>query len=281
MASSNLEKAGNVIKTYRPAIVGVSAMLATTTVFLHRAETHGAIKLKPVPRMAARAVTWIGSGMKPREWVGVHTRHHKYTDQAPDPNVPKSGDPHSPVQNGRFGVAKVLVGNVPMYRKAAKELEPGDYPAQLNQDKWDRKLFDKGMLGLGVLAGVYLAASKGDVKKAGKNWGAHVATVMVAGGVINGLAHAGEGSMAKALVKGPKPDDENNYARNLSAIPTLATVGEGTHKQHHEDPSSVWFNENHLLDPGGMMAMAAVKLGAAELATKPPEQLAQQERIAG
>ena len=248
-------------------------MLATTSVFLHREATHGALKLKPAPRMAARAITWVASGMKPREWAGVHTKHHKYTDQAPDPEIPKSGDPHSPIQNGRFGVAKVLVGNVPMYRKAAKELEPGDYRPELNPDKWDKKFFDRGMVGLGVLAGIYLAVNKGDAKKAGKNWAAHVVTVMAAGGVINGLGHAGEGSMAKALVNGPKPDEDGNFARNLSTIPTLATVGEGSHKQHHEDPSSIWFNEKHWKDPGGMLATAAIAVGAAELGTKPPEQI--------
>jgi stearoyl-CoA desaturase (delta-9 desaturase) len=274
MTNVNLEKAGNVLRTYEPAIIGVTAMLATTSVFLHRAETHGSLKLKPVPRMAARAITWVGSGMKPREWVGVHIRHHKYTDQAPDPDIPKSGDPHSPFQNGRFGVLKVLVGNVPMYRKAARELEPGDYPPELNQDKWDKRLFDKGILGLGVLAGIYLAAKKGDAKTAGKNWAAHVVAVMAAGGVINGLSHAGNGPMVDALVNGPKADEDGNYARNLSDVPTVGTMGEGSHKNHHEDPSNIWFNEKHWLDPGGMIAAASIKNGLAEAGTKPPTDVA-------
>src|SRR5438105_3671063 len=99
----NLHRTAEFLKDHSPALVGIGAMLATTTVFLHRAETHEAITLKPAPRMAARAITWIASGMKPREWVGVHRRHHELTDQP--------GDPHSPAQNGRFGVLKVLAGN--------------------------------------------------------------------------------------------------------------------------------------------------------------------------
>ncbi len=256
MANPNLHRAAEIIRTHGPAAAGILTMLGTTTVFLHRAETHGALKLKPVPRMAARAITWIGSGMKPREWVGVHSKHHKFTDNP--------GDPHSPLMNGRFGVAKVLVGNVPMYRRAARELKPGDYPADLNQDKWDRALFDKGLIGLGVLAGIYLAVHKGNAKNALKNWGTHVVTIMAAGGVINGLSHAGDGTMTGALMNGPLPDTDGNYARNLTPVLTQATMGEGSHKNHHEDPSQIWFNDNHWLDPGGLLATAAIKLGLAE-----------------
>ncbi len=235
----------------------ITTMLGITTVFLHRAETHGSIKLKPPVRFAARMGTWLLSGMKPREWVGVHGRHHDNTD------TPE--DPHSPIQNGRFGVAKVLFGNVPMYRRAAKQLTPGDYPAQLEPDKWDKLLFDRGILGQIALGGILTAVAKGNLKKSMSWLAVHDVAMFIAGGVVNGSAHSGQARFSHALLHEPVPDENGNYARNMTLAPTLATVGEGSHLNHHEDPSRMVFNDNPWRDPGGLACLALMKLNLAEL----------------
>ncbi|TML37588.1 MAG: hypothetical protein E6G27_17190 [Actinobacteria bacterium] len=60
-----------------------------TTVYLHRTLSHRAMALTPGPTFAFRVLTWITTGIRPRQWVAVHRRHHAFTDV--------EGDPHSPV----------------------------------------------------------------------------------------------------------------------------------------------------------------------------------------
>ena len=72
--------------------------------------SHRAITMSPGLRFTCRALTWIMTGIKPREWVAVHRRHHAFTDV--------EGDPHSPVLEG---FATVQIGNVVLYRRAARD----------------------------------------------------------------------------------------------------------------------------------------------------------------
>ncbi|HVA44204.1 MAG TPA: fatty acid desaturase, partial [Acidimicrobiales bacterium] len=103
-----------------------------TTVFLHRALSHRALTLSPGVTFAFRVVIWLSTGIRPRQWVAVHRKHHAFTDV--------EGDPHSPVI---LGYAKVQLGNVGLYRKAAKdETLVAKYARDLPADRWDRVLFD-------------------------------------------------------------------------------------------------------------------------------------------
>jgi stearoyl-CoA desaturase (Delta-9 desaturase) len=92
--------------------VGVAlcqAALVLTTVYLHRALAHRALRMTPALAWACRILTWLMTGIRPRQWVAVHRKHHAFTDE--------TGDPHSPVL---AGWAAVQFGNVWMYRKVAK-----------------------------------------------------------------------------------------------------------------------------------------------------------------
>lgn len=260
-------------KTTLAAAAGsVTAMNLITTVFLHRSESHGSLRLHPKLRFMARAGTWLLSGMKPREWVGVHAgKHHPAADEATDP--------HSPVQNGRFGVLKVLFTNVSMYKKAARNLEPGDYPDRLKPDALDKAVFDKAMLGqlalFGIFTAVHKAASKDklvpSMVRAGVTLGLHDLVFVAGGGVINGFGHAGRKPLYRALLSPPEPYDDGTYAKNLNVPLTLTTVGEGSHRNHHEDPRRLVFNDNPLLDPGGLLALGLIKAGLAEKGLTPPQ----------
>src|SRR6059058_3299908 len=84
---------------------------AVTTIYLHRALSHRALTLAPGVVGVARVLTWITTGIRPRQWVAVHRKHHAFTDV--------DGDPHSPVL---LGYAKVQFGNVGLYRKVAKDI---------------------------------------------------------------------------------------------------------------------------------------------------------------
>src|ERR1700741_2086911 len=94
-------------------VVGLAVcQLATlvTTVFLHRALSHRALTLRPGLTFVLRAITWITTGIKPRQWAAVPRKHHAHTDV--------DGDPHSPLLEG---FAMVQLGNVQLYRRVATD----------------------------------------------------------------------------------------------------------------------------------------------------------------
>jgi stearoyl-CoA desaturase (delta-9 desaturase) len=118
-----------------------------TTIFLHRTLSHRAITMSPGLRFACRFVTWMTTGIRPRQWVAVHRKHHAFTDV--------TGDPHSPVLQGFW---RVQIANVVLYRRAAKERQTVEkYARDMPPDRWDRVLFDHALLGLGFgIALLYL-----------------------------------------------------------------------------------------------------------------------------
>src|SRR5215475_14057107 len=60
-----------------------------TTVYLHRELAHRAIRLRAPLNAFFRVVVWLTVGIKPREWVAVHRKHHAFTDVEGDPHSPK------------------------------------------------------------------------------------------------------------------------------------------------------------------------------------------------
>jgi len=84
----------------------------TTTVYLHRSLTHRALTVHPIAAFPCRVVIWMTTGMRPREWVAVHRKHHASTDTAEDP--------HSPMVVGFW---RVQLGNVGLYKRAARDDE--------------------------------------------------------------------------------------------------------------------------------------------------------------
>ena len=82
---------------------------ACTTVFLHRSLAHRALVLRRPAVEAFRLLQWITTGIRPRQWVAVHRKHHAFTD------IP--GDPHSPVLLGWW---RVQMRNVQLYRHEAR-----------------------------------------------------------------------------------------------------------------------------------------------------------------
>ena len=90
-------------------LVVAQVALYLTTIYLHRALSHRAITLSPVTTSVCRVLTWVLTGIRPRQWVAVHRKHHAFTD--------RPGDPHSPVL---LGYATVQWTNVMLYRKVAR-----------------------------------------------------------------------------------------------------------------------------------------------------------------
>src|SRR5205823_3129365 len=56
------------------AVCQLGALL--TTLYLHRGLAHRALALAPPVAFVCRGLTWIVTGIRPRQWVAVHRKHH-------------------------------------------------------------------------------------------------------------------------------------------------------------------------------------------------------------
>lgn len=187
--------------------------LLCTTIYLHRTLSHRALTVTRPVRMTFRVVLWLTTGIRPRQWVAVHRRHHAFTD------VP--GDPHSPVL---LGFWKVQLGNVYLYKKAIAE---GDatmkYAKDLPADKWDRVLFDHAFIGLGIGIGILCLSFGWEVGLLAAAF--HTVIYLSLNAAVNAVGH----TYGRRIY-------ENN-ATNTQWLAWLAG-GEGLHNNHHAAPTS-------------------------------------------
>jgi stearoyl-CoA desaturase (delta-9 desaturase) len=200
-------------------LIGLAvAQVATwaTSVYLHRGLSHKALELHPLPRFAFRALIWMTVGIKPREWVAVHRKHHAYTDV--------EGDPHSPVL---LGWVRVELTNAALYRKVARDPEQvARYAKDLPRDRWDRVLFDHGWLGLAFGIGLLVVVFNPIIAVVAAV--THTAAYLLMNAAVNSIGHT----------FGRRPYE--NSATNLQWLAWL-TGGEGLHNNHHEAPTSARF----------------------------------------
>lgn len=236
-----------------PVIVAILLGLAlaqvamvVTTVYLHRAGAHRALTLRPVAEHVARPVVWLTTGLRPREWIAVHRRHHAATDT--------EEDPHSPVV---LGVWRVQFANAALYRRAARQPRTlAKYGRDHPPDALDRLLYDRAWLGLGIgiVALCLLFALVFDAWWLGLVAAAvHAATYLLAGGAVNGIGHT--------WGRRPYP----NSATNLAWLGWL-TAGEGLHNNHHAAPTSARLARRRgEVDPGWWVVSALCALRLAEL----------------
>src|SRR5918996_4007242 len=124
-------------------LIGVAVSLIAnmaTTVYLHRALAHRALTLRLPAAHAFRFMVWVTTGIRPRQWVAVHRKHHAFTDV--------EGDPHSPVLHGWV---KVQLMNVAMYRREARNPRTLErYARDLPPTRLDRLFYDHAFVGLGL-----------------------------------------------------------------------------------------------------------------------------------
>jgi stearoyl-CoA desaturase (delta-9 desaturase) len=226
--------------------VGLAVSLianVATTVYLHRALSHRALTLSPVAAWGFRVLVWITTGIRPRQWVAVHRKHHAFTDV--------DGDPHSPVL---LGWVRVQIANVALYRREANNPETlRRYAKDLPADRWDRILFDRALvgLGLGVALLVILLGPVAGLLAAF----VHVNLYLGGSAAVNAIGHH--------FGRRPYP----NSAGNLQWLAFL-TAGEGLHNNHHAAPTSArlshrWFE----IDPGWWVirTLSALRLATVRL----------------
>ena len=214
---------------------------AATTIYLHRGLSHRALRLRGPAPFVFRTVVWLSTGIRPREWVAVHRKHHAYTDEV--------DDPHSPVV---LGWRTVQMKNVALYRAALRDPHLVEkYARDLPRDRWDVALFDRSALGL-TLGTVILVLVFGPTL-----------------GLLAAFAHANMYLSGSAAVNalghhfGRRP--YANLATNLQWL-AFYTMGEGLHNNHHAAPSSPRLSHRRSeIDPGWWVIRALSLLGLAQL----------------
>ena len=216
-----------------------------TTVFLHRALAHKALTLHPIASFVARVTIWLSTGIRPRQWVAVHRKHHAFTDQ--------EGDPHSPVL---LGWKNVQMRNVALYRKSANDPQTVErYAKDLPKTRLDSYLFDRALLGLGL--GIALLIFVFGPLIGSLAAFVHLNAYLAGSAAVNAIAHH----------FGRQP--YANGAGNLQWL-ALLTAGEGLHNNHHAAPTSARLSHRwYELDPGWWLirGLSVVRLAKVRLAT--------------
>lgn len=212
-----------------------------STVYLHRALSHRAVTLAPGVAFGCRILTWMLTGIKPRQWVAVHRKHHAHTDEP--------GDPHSPVL---LGYAKVQWANVALYRTPARDpATVARYARDLPADRFDRILFDRSLLGLGVGVGFLWFLFGWEVAVVAA--GVHTVLYLLGSAAINAVGHHW----------GSRPYD--NLATNNQWLAWLV-AGEGLHNNHHAASTSSRFSlDRRQYDPGWWVVRLLVRMRCATL----------------
>jgi stearoyl-CoA desaturase (delta-9 desaturase) len=220
--------------------------IAVTTVYLHRTLAHRALQLHPVVQVPCRFVIWVTTGMRPREWVAVHRKHHASVDTIDDPHSPKV-----------VGFWRVQLGNVGLYKRVAGDQDnTRRYARDLAADRLDRLAFDYAFAGLAIGVTILVA---GLFALGFPIWvgflaaGIHAVSYVMLSGAINAIGHH----------KGKQPYD--NSATNGQLL-ALMTGGEGLHNNHHAAPTSARFALHRgEIDPGWLYVRTLVFLRLARV----------------
>jgi stearoyl-CoA desaturase (delta-9 desaturase) len=217
-----------------------------TSIYLHRALAHRALKVHPLADVIFRVVLWLTTGQSRQQWVAVHRKHHTFTDQ--------EGDPHSP---RLLGFWRVQLFNVAYYvREARKPQTLEMFAPDLRPDRLDRVLFGHGLLGLGVglsvlcaLIGVWPGLAAGFLHA--------ILYVLVLAPLINALGHC----------RGPKNFD--NTASNWRLL-AWVTGGESLHNNHHAHPRSAKFSVRRTeFDPSWPIIRSLAATGLLVIVDRP------------
>ncbi len=213
----------------------------STTLYLHRSATHGGVKFHPIAEHFFRFWLWFTTGMKTREWVAVHRKHHAFSD--------REGDPHSPAVEGFW---EIVLGGVFFYRDAVKDEEMLEKYGKGCPDDWmERKVytrFSSAGLGIMLLLDLYLFGPFVGILA----WSATSVWLPILGNIINGIGHA----------LGYRNFSTKDESRNIVPI-GIFIGGEELHNNHHADPRSAKFRAHWFeFDVGWLYikTLAALKL---------------------
>ncbi|HYL87531.1 MAG TPA: fatty acid desaturase [Burkholderiales bacterium] len=207
------------------ALAFTHVTIVAVTLFLHRGQAHRALEVHPIVSHFFRLWLWLTTGMKTKEWVAVHRKHHARVETA--------DDPHSPQVHG---LSRVLWGGVALYRREAMRAETLERFGEGTPDDWlERNVYSRYvLLGLVLMAAVDLVLF--GVLPGSLIFGVQMAWIPFwAAGVINGVGH----------FHGYRNWQTDDASTNI--VPWGILIGgEELHNNHHAYPSSAklsnrWF----------------------------------------
>ena len=190
--------------------------IACVTLYLHRSQAHRGVTFHPVVAHFMRAWLWLTTGMVTRQWVAVHRKHHRFSDEP--------GDPHTPHV---YGIGQVLFKGAFLYHAASKDKAMVDTYGAGTPDDWiERNVYTPhSRLGIGILLvlNLILFGWVGAII-----WGIQMLWIPFwAAGVINGVAHWW----------GYRNGETKDRSTNISPVGVIVG-GEELHNNHHLDPAS-------------------------------------------
>lgn len=214
------------------------------TLYLHRGQAHKGISFNPVVEHFMRFWLWLTTGMVTKQWVAIHRKHHRFSDQ--------EGDPHTPHV---YGIWRVLFKGALLYHDASKDKIMVDtYGVGTPADWMEHNVYSAySRLGIGILflLNVWLFGWIGILI-----WIIQMIWIPFwAAGVINGVGHW----------IGYRNGETKDRSRNIFPIGILIG-GECLHNNHHLEPanpklSRKWFE----FDIGWMWLTLLIKLKLAKL----------------
>jgi stearoyl-CoA desaturase (delta-9 desaturase) len=218
--------------------------IVCVTLFLHRGQAHKGIVFNPVVSHLMRFWLWFTTGMNTKEWVAIHRKHHRFTDQF--------NDPHSP---HIYGIFNVLFKGAWLYDVASRDRTMIDQYGVGTPDDWvERNIYSKytchGILSLLIINTILF-----------NGWGILIWLIQMAwipfwaAGVINGIGH----------YWGYRNSSTSDRSRNI--VPFGFIIGgEELHNNHHNKPSSVKLSEKWWeIDIGYLYLKILMLLGLARL----------------
>ncbi len=221
-------------------LIATHITIICVTLFLHRGQAHRGIQFHPVLSHFMRFWLWLTTGMVTKEWVAIHRKHHRFSDEFNDPHSPKV-----------FGIWRVLFGGAFLYANAAKDKDMVNQYGVGAPDDWiERNVYTKHpWLGITLLLIVNLLCFS--------LWGLLIWVIQMiwipfwAAGVINGIGH----------YVGYRNGITKDNSRNISPW-GIIIGGEELHNNHHLDPASVKLSRKKFeFDIGFMYCKIFARLG--------------------
>jgi len=190
--------------------------IVCVTLYLHRGQAHRGITFSPALEHFMRAWLWLTTGMVTKQWVAIHRKHHRFSDQ--------TGDPHSPHV---YGIWQVLFKGAGLYHSASKDSAMVNQYGAGTPDDWvERNVYSAhSRLGITLLLCINLLCFS--------YWGLLIWAIQMiwipfwAAGVINGIGHW----------TGYRNGSTKDNSRNISPF-GIVIGGEELHNNHHLEPAN-------------------------------------------
>ena len=197
-------------------LIATHITIVAVTLFLHRSQAHRGVQFHPVVAHFFRFWLWLTTGMVTKQWVAVHRKHHRFSDEP--------GDPHSPHV---YGIKQVFFKGAVLYHEASKDKVMVDtYGVGAPADWIEHNLYSShSRLGIGILFlfNIIVFGWIGAII-----WGIQMLWIPFwAAGVVNGVGHWW----------GYRNGETKDRSRNI--VPWGIVIGgEELHNNHHLDPAS-------------------------------------------